>query len=277
MLKTLAPGAIAHPGSLAEAAPVAARAGFDALWLDLPLESRPDVSASREILAHHRIRAAGFTLPVEYRKSAEEFEAGLAVLERYAPYAEALGMDRCITWIFPFSDTMEYGENFSFHRRRLAQAAGILCAHGIRLGLEFIGPPSMRAGKRHEFIHTLDQAMELCNAIGPSAGLLLDVFHWDLAGHTLADFARIPDASWVVHAHVMDAPAGRTPEEQQDQERCLPGATGVLRIADFFTGLARLGYDGPVQPEPFTPALGELPFEEAAVRVKAALDSVWPG
>ncbi|NLN45394.1 MAG: sugar phosphate isomerase/epimerase, partial [Clostridiaceae bacterium] len=39
----------------------------------------------------------------------------------------------------------------------------------------------------------------------------------------------------------------------------------------------RLGYDGPVQPEPFTPSLGDLPFEQAAARVKAAMDSVWPG
>ena len=278
MLKTLAPGAIAHPCHLADAVPVAAATGFDAVWLDLPLEAHPDISASREILARYGIRAAGFTLPVEFRKDEATYEAGLAELERIAPFAEALGMDRCITWIFPFSDTMDYGDNFSFHRRRLSGAADILCEHGIRLGLEFIGPPSMRAGRKYEFAHTMDQMMELCQAVGPErTGLLLDVFHWDLAGHTLADFTRIPDVSWVVLAHIMDAPAGRIPEQQQDAERCLPGETGVLRIADFFEGLKRLGYEGPVQAEPFTPSLVELPFEQAAARVKAAMDSVWPG
>ncbi len=277
MYKTLAPGAIAHNCFLGEAAPVAAKAGFEGLWLDLPLEAAPDAGESREILARYGLKAAGFTLPVEFRKGPELYEEGLAVLAKYASYAQAIGMERCITWIFPFSDTMDYGRNFAFHRQRLAGVAAILREHGIRLGLEFIGPKTMREGHRFEFAHTCDQMMELCNAVGTgNVGLLLDVFHWDLAGHGTADFRRIPDASWVVHAHIMDAPAGRTPEEQLDQERCLPGATGVLRTAEFFQGLQSLGYDGPVQPEPFTPSLGDLPFEEAAARVKAALDSVWP-
>ena len=279
MYKTLAPGAIAHNCFLGEAAPVAAKAGFEGLWLDLPLEVAPDAGESREILARYGLKAAGFTLPVEFRKGPELYAEGLATLEKYASYAQAIGMERCITWIFPFSDTLDYGQNFAFHRQRLAGAAAILREHGIRLGLEFIGPATMREGvpvRVRPHLRPDDGALQRgrhrqCRAaagrlpLGPSRG------------HVAADFRRIPDASWVVHAHIMDAPAGRTPEEQLDQERCLPGATGVLRTAEFFQGLMSLGYDGPVQPgavhpEPSATSRSRRPRAGS----RAALDSVWP-
>ena len=58
------------------------------------------------------------------------------------------------------------------------------------------------------------------------------------------DFAKFPDESWVVCAHIMDAPAGIPREEQEDVVRALPGSTGVLRIGEFFEGLKNMAIQG---------------------------------
>ena len=45
--------------------------------------------------------------------------------------------------------------------------------------------------------------LELCRAIGTgNMGILMDVWHWDMAGQTFEDFAKFPDESWVVCATV---------------------------------------------------------------------------
>ena len=74
-------------------------------------------------------------------------------------------------------------QNFAFHRDRLRPAAQILADKGISLGLEFLGPKTLRDGKPFEFIHTIEGMLELCDAIGTgNVGLLLDAWHWYTSG-----------------------------------------------------------------------------------------------
>ena len=204
MYKTLAPDCIGHRVGLEESAPLAEKYGFKGIWFNIEREARIPVEKTKEILNKHHLKAAGFGLPVEYRKDEETFRKDMEKLEEY--------------------------ENFNLHRERLGEAARILKKYGISLGLEFLGPPKLREGKKYEFIHTLDQMLDLCRAIGTgNMGILMDVWHWDMAGQTFEDFAKFPDESWVVCAHIMDAPAGIPREEQVDVIRALPGSTGILR------------------------------------------------
>lgn len=277
MYKALSPDCIGHPIALGESAPIIAKNGFEGVWLKLPRDGTADANQTRELLSKYRLRASGFSLPVVFRKDERVFGEGMENLENHARYAREIGMDRCITCVFPGSDTLTYAENFELHRKRLGEAAKVLKEYGIRLGIEFVGTPSMRRAFRYEFIHNLDQLLELCGAIGTgNVGLLMDVWHWQMAGQVPDDFKKIPDESWVVLAHIMDAPAGLTVDQQQDTVRCLPGTTGVLKIDDFFQGLADLGYTGPVIPEPFDPKLGQTPFGDAVKAVKESVDKVWP-
>lgn len=274
MYKTLAPGCIGHNVPLEISAPIARKYGFEGIWFDVDLTR--SVEETKRLLAENNLKPAGFGLPVEYRVGEDVFRKDIEKLEEYAGYAAACGVDRCVTWILPASDTLTYEENFELHRSRLKEAAEILNKYNISLGLEFIGPPTMRAGKKYEFIHNLDQMLELCYAIGTgNMGILMDLWHWDMAEQTFADFKKFPDESWVVCVHVMDAPAGIPREEQQDQVRALPGSTGVLKSADFFQGLKEMGYTGPVLAEPFVPELGEMAFEEAVNVVKESMDKIW--
>jgi sugar phosphate isomerase/epimerase len=264
--------------SFADDISIAVKYGYEGINFDITRESAEFSPAEfSDLLAKNKLRNGGFSLPVDFRKTKEIFEEGLKSLKSYCDFAKNTGTTRCITWLSPFSDTLDYESNFRLHAERLGLAAKMLEEYGIRFGLEFVGPATLRKGKAHEFIHTLDGLNELLKAIGTSnMGYLLDVFHWDTAAQVSGDFKKIPGKEWVVMVHINDGVKGRSLEEQLDQERELPGATGVLKINEFFRGLQDMGYDGPVAVEPFNAALKAMAFEEAVKTAKECTDKVWP-
>ena len=271
MFSTLSPGAVGISGSPAEILGVAKAAGFGGVEL---LGGLPP-SALRELYAQHGLRVGALGLPVEFRKDQATYEKGLAGLRAVAQAAAEVGCTRCATWLLPFSEALPYVENFRLHVDRLRPAAAILGEFGLRLGLEYVGPQTLRQGRRYEFVHTLPQLLELCGAIGTgNVGLLLDSWHWYTAQETVADLVRL-DNRLVVQVHVNDAPVGLAVDQQQDGVRELPGATGVIDIGGFLKSLAAMGYDGPITPEPFCKALRELPREAIAAKVAAAQQRIW--
>ena len=256
--------------------PLAVKYGYEGILIDIARDSRKDPVQFRELLEKNNLKNGGFGLSVEYRQSEEKFEEGMKIFPAYCEFAKKIGADRCITWIVPSHETLDYKSNFELHKTRLTKVAKVLEGCGIRFGLEFVGPPGERAGKKYEFIHDLKTLNELIDAIGTSnMGYLMDVWHWDLAGQNYEDFKKIPGKEWVVMVHINDAPSGIPTEKQKDLVRELPGSTGVLKIADFMKGLKDLGYDGPVYVEPFYAPFKTMQFEDALKMAKAAMDKVW--
>jgi len=234
------------------------------------------IEATKTLLAKTGLKAAGFGLPIHFRGEQTVFEEDFSKLDMYARYAAEIGATRCATWISPCSGTLSFAENYALHRDRLRRCCEVLGEFGITLGLEFISPPKIRRGAKHEFIHSLEQMLGLCADMGvTNAGLLLDAWHWDMARLTRADFSKFTGGQ-VALVHINDAPAYIPWEEQEDLERRLPGETGVLKIAEFFDGLKSIGYDGPVLAEPFVPCLAKMPFEKACECVMASMNRVWP-
>ena len=174
----------------------------------------------------------------------------MAQLPELAKVASALGVGRTATWIMPTSDELTYQENFAFHVERLRPAAAVLADEGVRLGLEYVAPKTLWSSKQYEFVHTMAQMEELCQAVGENVGFLLDSWHWYTAHETAEDVRRLRPEQ-VVDVHVNDAPAGVEIDDQLDNVRDLPGATGVIDIATFLSALQHIGYDGPVMVEPF--------------------------
>jgi sugar phosphate isomerase/epimerase len=258
--------------------PLAIKYGYEGINFDIKRESAAfSPEEFSDLLVNSKLIPGSFALPVEFREGGEIFEADLKALRPCCEFAQKTGTARCTTYIMSYSDTLDYKTNFNRHVERLTPVARILEEYGIRFGLEFLGPPSLRRGKAHEFIHDLDGLNELLDAIGTSnMGHLLDVFHWDLAGQVFDDFKKIPGNERVVAAHINDAPKGLAREEQPNHRRELPGATGVLRVDEFMKGLQNLNYDGPVLVEPFNEPLRALAFEDAVKAAKAAMDKVWP-
>jgi sugar phosphate isomerase/epimerase len=60
-------------------------------------------------------------------------------------------------------------------------------------------------------------------------------------------------------------------DQQMDLSRELPAATGVIPVTVFLQALVRIGYDGPIQAEPFNAALRAMPRDQACAVTAAAI------
>jgi sugar phosphate isomerase/epimerase len=279
MFKNLSPGAIGIGATFEEAMQLAQVSGFAGIDVGIgamaALAEEKGAEHVRDLFAAAGLKPGGWGLPVNWRGSEEEFQAGLKDLPRLAAAGQAIGCPRVVMWILPSSNELPFEENFEFHVRRFRPCAEILKDHGCRLGLEFIGPKTLRAGAKYEFIYTMDGMLELCAAIGTgNMGLLLDGWHWYTSGGTVEDLRRLTNED-VVYVHINDAPAGVPLDEQIDNVRCLPGETGVIDNVNFLKCLQEIGYDGPVTPEPFSQRVNALPPAEAAQVTAEALNKVW--
>ncbi len=259
-----------------EAVELAAHYGFDGIYLDLDYLLRRGPGTVVQMLEERSLKAAGWLLPLSLTAEEGSFNVGLEELPWAAGNCSRVGATRCSTWVSPASDRLPPDEMFELLRDRVETVCRILAESDIRLGLEFIGPKTSRQGKKHEFIHTMDGMLELCDAVEvDNVGLLLDSWHLYTSGGSNEDVLELRDEQ-IVDVHINDAPAGVPREEQIDNQRCLPGATGVIDVGRFLECLDQIGYTGPVLVEPFDQELRELGNEEAIQRTKDAVDSVWP-
>jgi sugar phosphate isomerase/epimerase len=210
-------------------------------------------------------------LPVDFRKDDKTFQEGLGKLPKFAAGLQRAGATRIGTWLSPSHDQLTYRMNFQQHAVRVREIARVLKDHGIRLGLEYVGTQLLLVGKRYPFVHTMAEARELIAEIGSgNVGLVLDTWHWWTAGDTEADILALKNAD-VVSVDLNDAPKGVAKEQQRDNERELPVATGVIDAKPFLHALVKIGYDGPIRPEPFNKALNALENEAACAATSAAM------
>jgi sugar phosphate isomerase/epimerase len=100
--------------------------------------------------------------------------------------------------------------------------------------------------------------------------VVVDSWHWYTARDTEAELLAL-SAHDVVSADLNDAPAGLPIEQQIDNRRELPSATGVIDLKAFLNALVKIGYDGPVRAEPFNQALNELDNEAACAATIGAM------
>src|SRR5262249_51339496 len=159
--------------------------------------------------------------------------------------------NRISTWLIPCDAKLTYVENFRQHAARLSEVAKVLKDHQIRLGLEYVGPKTSWASRRFTFIHTMAEMKDLIGEINTgNVGLVIDSWHGWHAGESAADIRSLKDSD-VIAVDLNDAPAGIPRDEQVDNRRELPCATGVIDVGELLTALNEIGYDGPVRAEPF--------------------------
>jgi len=275
MFKAFDAGSIGIKADWPEQLRLASAHGFDGLTVSMPAIVEMGAAKAADDLAAAELKPASWGLTVNYRKDEETFASGLKDLGRHAAAAAEIGCSRCCTWVLSFSDELAFEDNTKLHVDRLGACARVLADAGVALGLEFLGPKTIRAKHAHEFVHTIDGMLELCARIGTgNAGLLLDAWHWYTSGDTVERLKRLKPED-VVHVHVNDAPAGVPLDEHVDNKRAMPGETGVIDIAGFLGALSSIGYDGPVQAEPFSQRVKELSPDEAAAETAASLSKIW--
>lgn len=267
-------GRIGTKASFRESLDLAVKYGFEGVDPDPDYFSQLSDDELRRLgdeLKAKNLKLGAAGLPVEFRRDEATFSEALKKLPSAAKLLEKAGVWRLSTWILSFSDELTYLQNFRTHAYRLRACAQVLKDHGQRLGLEYVGPKtSWRSGK-HPFIHTLSEIKELIAAIGTgNVGVQLDSYHWFNAEETEEDLLTLRNED-VITVDLNDAPAGIPVEKQVDLSRELPVATGVIPVKIFLDALRKIGYDGPIQAEPFNAALRAMPREEACAATGAAM------
>ncbi|MCF7975476.1 MAG: sugar phosphate isomerase/epimerase [Phycisphaerae bacterium] len=276
--KNLACGHLGVQANQAQALDYAVKYGFDSITPNAgEFEGKPS-QAIREwltVMQEKGIRYGCSGLPVEFRRDEARFKTDLAQLPKQASLLQQLGVTRMATWILPGHNELTYLENFAQHKQRLRDIATVLKYYDIRLGLEFVGPRTARSRSRFPFVCAQRDMMELVEAIDTgNVGLLVDSWHWYTSHGTVEELLGLSNQT-IVHVHVNDAPAGIAVDQQVDNRRALPVTTGVIDIRGFINALAKIGYDGPVECEPFDQSLRSVDPGTALQRTADSLDRLW--
>lgn len=272
--KVLSLGRIGFEGSFQESVELAVKHGFEGIDPDVDYFARLSDDDFRKMLDDLRAKnlklgAAG--LPVEFRKDEATFNEGLKNLPAAAKVLQRAGVWRVNTWIMPMSDDLTYPQNSREHACRLRACARILNDYGQHLGLEYVGPRTLWRSGRHSFLHTLSEVKELLVAIGTNnLGVQLDSYHWYNAEETEEDLLTLRSHD-VITVDLNDAPAGVSRDKLLDGSRELPAATGVIPVKHFLSALLKIGYEGPIQAEPFNAALRAMPIDQACAATAAAI------
>ena len=275
MYLALSAGAIGIKASLERQLELAANNGFKGLYIDVDDAARIGVRKVSEMFRAKGLIPAAWWLPLDLRGDERSYERSLVKLREYADISEQLGCLRTSTYILSFSDTLPWDKNYDFHLKRLRPAAQILAESECLLGLEFLGPRTLREGHRYEFIHTLQDMLKLCQNIETgNVGLLLDSWHWYTSHGKVDDIEALGDGE-VVDVHVNDAPKEIPIDKQIDNVRRMPGETGVIDIVGFLRALDKIGYTGPVMAEPFNKELEKMSDSEASRATAESLRKIW--
>lgn len=257
-----------------EAIDLAHRHGFESVFPDAAELGRLSDLELQEVQAELKAKRLVFGaafLAVDFRRDDATFERGIAELPAYARALQRAGVRRTGTWLPPNSDSLTYLQYFKQTSRRLREIARVLADHQVRLGLEYVGPKTAWSARRYPFLHTLAETRELIAEIGGSnVGLIMDSWHWFHAGDGVADVKALRNED-VVAVDLNDAPAAIPKDQQKDNARELPMATGVIDAGGFLRALAEIGYDGPVRAEPFNEAVRSMPREEAVAATSQAM------
>jgi len=267
-------GAIGVSAKQPEAIELAARHGFESVGADgqyLAALSADQLAELKAAMKAKNLVFGAANLPVEFRQSESRFAEGLTALESIAAGLQRAGVKRISTWLSPCDGRLTYVQNFRQHAARLRKVALVLKAHELRLGLEYVGPRTSWTRGRYPFIHTMAEMKDLIAEIDTgNVGFLLDSWHWYHAGDTATDLLSLKPED-VIAVDLNDAPAGVPKDQQVDNRRELPAATGVIDVAAFLNALNQIGYDGPVRSEPFNEAVNKMSKDEACAASVAAL------
>jgi sugar phosphate isomerase/epimerase len=267
-------GRLGFHASFPESVELATKHGFEGLDPDADYLASLDGDALHRLLDDLQKRnlkfgAAG--LPVEFRNDSETFNSDLKKLPAAAAVLQRAGIWRVSTWILPCSEDLTYLQNFRQHAERLRLCAQVLADHGQKLGLEYVAPRTLWRSQKHPFIHTLSEMKELQAAIGTNnLGIQLDSWHWFNAQETQQDLLTLRGQD-VITVDLNDAPTGLTLDQYRDNNRELPAATGVIPVKQFLDALLQIGYDGPIQAEPFNAALRALPVDQGCALASDAM------
>ena len=269
-------GSIGHVLPFPESCRLAEKFGFDAVNADRAYLRKHGPAQVAGLLKQHHLEPGAFAFSAAFNAchADADFEQSLEGFEQDLSFGRKAGFACCVGYVQPSSDTLDYYDHFALLCSRLKRIKPLLETYGVRLGLEFIGPTTMRLRRKFDFIHTLDGLRALIAAAGAEScvGFKLDAMHWYTSGAGLLDIEKL-SAGEVVYVEINDGLKGDYDRFTLPEfERELPGATGTIDVTAMLKALDALGFDGPVVVEPWNAPLREMSPADAIEKVKKALD-----
>jgi sugar phosphate isomerase/epimerase len=278
MFRNLSPEAINIKTTLLERLRLAKLGNFEGMDISIlecfEFSKNDKVEKIKSMFEIFDLKIGGWCLPFNIGEKEEKFNNDIETLEEYLKIAKKLQAFRIYTWILPFSDELSFEENFDLHLKRTRKLCALIEKYDCLLGLEFIGTKKVREGHKYEFIWNLEQMYEFIKKVKMNnLGILLDSWHLYASCGNIDDLKKLKSKD-IIYVHVNDAP-NIPKNDLTDNERFLPGETGVIDIVNFLKTLKEIGYDGPITPEPFNKRVNELP-DEIAVRLTGGyLLKIW--
>lgn len=227
---------------------------FKGMDLDLPAFAKQvglrGLEHASRFLKSANIKIGGFDLPMRWQGDDSVYQEDLDNLPKLAEVAASIGATGARTIVMAASDDRPYHENFEFHRQRFTEIADALAPFSIRLGLDFHATAVHREGQQHSFIHSPDALLTLAKTVGvANVGVSVDLWKWHVSGGNV-DQLRDVTADQIVMVRAADVPADVSLESITDEQRLLPGASGIVDTASAIRLLIEMGYEGPITPYP---------------------------
>lgn len=255
----------------AQALALSEKYGFDAI--DPAPQHLASLSAEERRALRHVTWGAD-RLEVDFRGDETRYRTTLYGLERHADALTEVGCFRVGTYLPWASETLDYPANLEQTATRLREIADVLRARDIRLGLEYIAPEPLRQRARYAFVHDLRGALEVVRAIDrPNVGVLLDSWHWHIAGETPETLVSLLGSTSIVAVDLNDAPV-ELPRALLVEQRELPGATGCIDLAGFTRALGELNVRAPIRVEAYGRHLRAGGAEQTVARAAEAMRRV---
>lgn len=269
-------GSIGHVLPFAESCRLAEKFEYDAVNADRLFLKEHGPLRVTNLLQRHHLKPGAFAFSAAFNGcySDTDFEQSLAGFEQDLSLCREAGFTCCVGYVQPSSNTLDYYDHFALLAGRLQRIKPLLEAHDVRLGLEFIGPTTMRLRRKYDFIHTMDGIRSLIAAAKAQnwVGIKLDTLHWYTSGAGLLDIEKLSPEE-VVYVEINDGLKGDYNRFTLPEfERELPRENGLIDITGMLKKLDALGYHGPVVVEPWNAQLRETSPAEAVEKVKLALD-----
>jgi sugar phosphate isomerase/epimerase len=269
-------GSIGHVLPFQESCRLAQKFGFDAINADRPFLREHHPNQAIDLMKQHDLKPGAFAFSAAFNEcyTDADFEQSLTAFEQDLALCREAGFTCCVGYVQPSSNRLDYYEHFALLCRRMKRIRPLLKSYAVRLGLEFIGPTTMRRQRRFDFIHTIDGIRALIAAANSQdcVGIKLDALHWYTSGAGLLDIEKLSPEE-VVYVEINDGLKGdydrfTLPEFQRE----LPGSTGTIDLTGMLKKLDVLGFEGPIVVEPWNAQLREMSPPDAIEKAKIALD-----
>lgn len=278
MFRNLSTVGLPLTGRSSELIELALSFGFDAMDIDLvDFHQQAEafgVEHARRLMVSARLKTGVFQLPIDLAGDDESFSREMKLLPKRLETAASAEATRAVATLPPASEHHPFKDFADLIHRRLEAVHGPLAKQGIMLGLAVVPELEARAGKAHEFIHTLEGLLGFVAGEGPQVGVVVDAWAMHVAGEPLSLLSQIP-AGKIVEIRLSDAVGERAGAELLRTDRLLPGETGVIACGPLLAAAEKAGFVGPVTPWADRSAVAGRGREKLVKLAGDRMEAVW--